>query len=301
MKKIVILVVVCIILVSIFAMKTNDSDMESASDIKESVELKEYDSITDFPYDDMEFLDKSWYEILENEYKKIDFSSTFIIGDVMLEEKSRDKYYKLINEESPFLYSETQEKLYLSELGKLQNFPAGTYKINELKYYYFDVDGDNVSELGVTNGVQFRCIFDYDESTDQVVLWKNLYSTWYGIMGTKKIYWNNGGTNKQFVVLQSNGLEEIKVSFFELNHYDLKNDKEEVVYMVGYPWYVQEDDMEEMKEQAYCTKDNRYYFRVTKEQYEALINPYERAEVESKENIKAVTFTYDEILEKLQD
>jgi hypothetical protein len=69
--------------------------------------------------------------------------------------------------------------------------------------------------------------------------------------------------------------------------------------MVSLPKYAafnQEDIMIELTNQAYFSKGNgTYYFRVTEEQFNALTKDYYEAAKLSRENIKEVTFTYDEL------
>ncbi len=55
---------------------------------------------------------------------------------------------------------------------------------------------------------------------------------------------------------------------------------------------------DEMKAQAiYDEADERYYFRVTKEQYIELTEKYFQACKDAIEAIKAVTYTYEELFE----
>ena len=68
------------------------------------------------------------------------------------------------------------------------------------------------------------------------------------------------------------------------------------VYMVEMPYYFEKEIEEDRVEMPYGTSNRRSkYYRVTKEQYEELTNDYFQALEEAKENLKQVTYTYEEL------
>lgn len=218
------------------------------------------------------------YIELKNVVEKIDFSSSFLLGEDLFGEE----YRQLILCNKPFWVPELSKEMYLSQLEQLDNFMLNSYEIDELVYYYFDIDGDEVAELGVTDGTNFKYFFDYSEQDKRVILWKDMSSTWYRVIGTSKISWNNGGNNIAFYNLDEWGNEEVTIKFYSEEVLNKKTGRAEIIYMVTMP-----------------NQDN--YFSVTKEQYEEITYRYFEAEVESKQKILDVSYSYQEVLELLNN
>lgn len=99
-----------------------------------------------------------------------------------------------------------------------------------------------------------------------------------------------------FDKLGKNGNEECTVSFATQVYFD-ENFKE--IYLMMLPKYNDKDKQveisEEIKKQGYCYEDN-YYFRVTKEQYEELTNEFFEASHIANEEIRKVTYSYEEMV-----
>ena len=102
-----------------------------------------------------------------------------------------------------------------------------------------------------------------------------------------------------FYELDGEGNEECTVYFFSKRIYNSKSDESYEVAMVSLPKYAafnQEDIMTELTSHAYYSKEQgTYYFRVTEEQFNVLTKDYYEAAKLSREKIKEVTFTYDEL------
>ena len=204
-RKTVAIIIMCVIVAGIFFfIKSNN-----IRDTEMPVDTNTYENVNNFPYEELEFVDSAAYKILKKEYEQIDFSSEFIVG----ENKFHKEYLQLIMCEKPFVTSEQQE-IYLNQFGQMNSFMLSSYNLEELTYYYYDADGDNISELGVTDGVNFIYVFDYDEEDEKITLCQDLCSTWYRIIGTKKITWNNGGTDILFYTSGQRSDEKKEVRFF---------------------------------------------------------------------------------------
>lgn len=246
-----------------------------------------------------EDVEEDIYAVIKSEYEKVDFSSSFELGENVFHEE----YLKLIQCNVPFVIPETGEEIYLNQLGQLDSFMLHSYDLEALEYYYYDIDGDRISELGVTDGVNFIYLFDYDEQNGQMVLWQDLCSTWYRVMGTGKVFWNNGGSDIVFYELDEQGNEKLSVYFYSEEFYNREKDTEEIRYMVALPQYSDEKEQSDISQHAayYDEGQQLCYFNVTKEEFEELTEEYFKAEQESKQNIKEVSHTYQEILGLLSE
>ncbi len=216
------------------------------------------------------------YAELKSAVDKIDFSSTFPPGEDLFGEE----YRQLILCKTPFWVPETGKEIYLNQLKQLDNFMLDSYELDELVYYYFDIDGDNVAELGVTDEINFRYLFDYSEQDKRIILWKEMSSTWYNIIGTRKICWNNGGNNIAFYSLGEDGKDEVTIRLYSWEGPNKETGLAEIYYTVTFP-------------------NQEEYFSVTKEQYEEITGRYFEAEKESRQKIGEVSYSYQEMLELL--
>ena len=73
-----------------------------------------------------------------------------------------------------------------------------------------------------------------------------------------------------------------------------QNDIEDYGYLVSLPEYIELRD--DMIEQA-IYKDERYYFRVTEQQFEELTKDYDEEVKGRKAALGAVTYTYTELFD----
>ena len=144
-------------------------------------------------------------------------------------------------------------------------------------------------------------IFKYIPQTDNFVLWYELFPSNYQLNGTRKVRWEGlgSGLSGVFYELDGEGNEECTVYFFSERIYNSKSDESYEVAMVSLPKYAasnQKDIMTELTSHAYYSKEQgTYYFRVTEEQFNVLTKDYYEAAKLSREKIKEVTFTYDEL------
>lgn len=253
-----------------------------------------------FPYEEIEPCSVSTYEILKEEYEKIDFSCEFQSGNLKIYDSYKKIYKRLLENEIEFIIPQTGEKYYLKEYKDIIPFREEKehYNVENYIYYFFDMDENGAPELCITDIYSFISIFKYDSQSEQIILWTSLKSSYYSLLGSRSYGWTPDGVNYGFYRTDESGTEIYSVSFYEREYYDEKTDQGAMAYMVGLPEYADLDEqiriLETMKSQAYMVS-GRYYFRITEEQYLELTKDYFETEHTAKENLKRVTYTYDEL------
>ncbi|WP_313259744.1 hypothetical protein [Lacrimispora sp.] len=276
------------------------SESATLDKIKKLENQQIYDSIDDFPYDSMGFADDNTFRIIKNVYGNINFYGEFNKGNIELYDYYKEKFIQLLNCTVKFKHIERGEEYYLNEYGCFKPYNNETFNLREYNYCFFDVNNDGAPELCIQEGSS-SYIFKYIPQTDDFVLWYELFPSNYQLNGTRKVRWEGlgSGLSGVFYELDAEGHEECTVYFFSKRIYNSKTDESYEVAMVSLPKYAafnQEDIMLELANQAYFSKGNgTYYFRVTEEQFNALTKDYYEAAKLSRENIKEVTFTYDEL------
>lgn len=260
------------------------------------------DGTHSFPFDQIKVVDDGTFEMIEQAYSEVDFYSEFKKGNENNYDFYKEKYRKLVTQEKPFFDNESKEICYLEELWHIKiDSEIHKYDPNNYVYYFFDIDEDDAPELCISDEVRFIYIFKYIKKSDRIILWYKMENTWLRLNGSKAIRWNYEGTRHEFYQLNKKGEEVITVSFFERIDYNEKLAQREVVYMTALPLYTKRHKnkgiTEEIKNKAYTNSedDERYYFRVTQEQYDALTEDYFKAEKLARENLKEVTYTYEEL------
>lgn len=257
--------------------------------------LRSYETITEFPYhdDNMIFANEKVYIQLREEYSKIDFFGHFESGNLAEYDYYIEKYSQLLDGNN--IYYNDDEMRYLKDLDYI-DFEDANFDLKDYDYLFFDMDGDDIPELCVTDGVRFYYIFKYLKETDRFVMWAELGSTYYSIMGSNKVGWNHFYEDCKFSQLDKNGEAEYRAAF----HQNWADSDNEVKCMVAFPQYRDKQKeiqlTKDMIEQAYYDEAWQfYYFRVTEEQYHELTQDFFAAEKSAEEKRDAVTYTYDEL------
>lgn len=277
------------------------SDFEIMNKIGAPEKSRIYDGIDDFPYQSMEFVDKVTFEMLKNIYENISFYGEFEKGNEGLYDYYKEKFLLLLNCTVKFKCNKDGEEYYITEYGRLkpQLYYDEFLDLRGFDYYFFDADGDDTPELCIcASGSTY--IFKYISQTDDFVLWYELDPSNYQLNGTKKIRWDglNSGLDQVFYELDKEGNEECIVYFFLKPIYNNKTNQTDIVGMVALPQYsaYSENIMIKLTNQAYFANSHKtYYYRVTEEQYDILTEGYYKARLLASENIKDVTFTYNEL------
>ena len=237
-------------------------------------------------YFEMLPVDEKTYETLKAEYAKVDFTTEFRKGDEKIYDEYLEKYVQLINNEIPY-WDEDGKEGYLKDIDSVKD-ANGEFIVENNNYYVFDIDGDNKQELYVRTLLNRIYVFKYEVSEDKMYVWYEEENTpYYYFLGTQAKAWSNGGLVHVFYKLDEYAEEDIIVMFEQFYDRNPKTNEGEVVYMVRLPEYA--DGSRELKmtrelqEQSYYI-NGKYYFRVTKEQFEGLTDVFfeMNSEVEEK-------------------
>ena len=258
-------------------------------------------------HDEIEFVSEEKFEEINNAYKEIDFFGEFEQGDKEKEEYYQEKFHQLLKDEVKFTLSE-ETQIYLSEYEALSAYPQNAAELafepEAYLYSFYDVNGDGIPELCINprEGKLYYYIFQYIEETDEIILRDTIDKMRYQLMGTKKTAFHNPESEREgYYRFYEQGEKEREVTFYRV--YETKTGELVEVYMVEMPYYFEKetegDKKKEWVETPYGTSNRRSkYYRVTKEQYEELTNDYFQALEEAKENLKQVTYTYEELFGK---
>lgn len=273
------------------------SQIESVPKVKGDIPERSYESFRDFPYENMDFADDETVAFLKDIYENIDFYGEFEMGDAALYDTYIEEYKKLVQNEVAFTIPETGKEYYLKEYDSLKVWGDEVFDPREFTYYLFDMDGDGAPELCIWNSSTY--IFKYDADANKTVLWEKINSPWERIHGTLKLRWNWEGVRYTLCELDKEGELSMGVYFMTEAFYSNGN----IAYLVTVPKYTDEKKQinitRAMKEQAYfCEEEQVYMFYITEEQYDELTEDFFKAEELSEENLKEVTYTYDDLFGK---
>ncbi len=263
----------------------------------EYVEENEHNYATwlDFPHDAMELADEELYSYLAESYSEIDWYGVFDKGDMDKYETYKNVFKELILQERTFINMETGEEMLLGDHDAIL-LPDGmdaTYDMEHYDYYFFDADGDGTQELTIL-GNETGMFFKYMEDEDQIVLCEEIKSGFYQLGGTGILLFSDGTTN-YFYQWNEDGEIECIVHFFTRS-YD-----GELVYCISLPEYTEAKQKvyipDKMKEIGYLDEsDNKYYVRVTEDEYNMLTGDFFGSYKQGEETIKELTYTYEEFL-----
>ncbi len=264
-------------------------------------EINSYSDFREFPYDDMEYATDGVFKVIKEIYEEIDFYSEFEKGDLKQYDFYKEKFKQLLTNKVMIYDKNTGQKVYFKDFS-LRYVSADIHDLENNFFYFFDIDGDGVPELCISDNRTFVCAFDYVVDKDEMVLWCSMISSYDSLNGTKTTRWDWDGSRNMLIKLTASGEEEMVLSFYWKDDFNRKKNREEMYYMVGLPLYSAKNDngniTNAMKEEAYYDESSTiYYFRVTEEQFDELTRDYFIAAEQADENIKEVTFTYQELFE----
>ena len=254
-----------------------------------------------YPPEEICFVNKDIYSVIKDAYSNVEWESKFETGDLAVYEFYKGKFRELLANEKPYYDEEEGRELFLKDYHYMQSV-FENQDTQGVDFYFFDMDEDGKPELGITT-VHFILIIKYDEENDRFLLWKKYESTYYEIHGSRTVRYDGIGLAScltyVFYKLDENGNEEYTVVFVTQAYFDEEIDDFKEVYLIMLPQYTDKDKQieitEDIKKQGYCYEDE-YYFRVTKEQYVELTNDFFEASNSADEEIKKVTYTYEEMV-----
>ena len=259
------------------------------------IEKRSYDSFSSsfFSHNgEIEFVDKATYNILKSAYDKVDFFWEIRTADTAVYDLYKKEYVKLIKGEADFYDRKTGEKLSMGDLQQEVN-------PEESLFMLFDMSGDGNPVLCITDGARYKYVFKYNPKSDRFILWSDLGSTWYGLAGTQKVFWSRFLENNIFYILDENGNPNCTVYFHSKVLMNDKTEQPEYAYMVSMPEYAGKTVKytKAMKSKQYFDEyHEKYFFRVTKEQYDQLVAGYFKSIDLAYQKTSTLTYTYEEML-----
>ena len=272
-------IVLCVSIIGCSGTEMEEPTVEQVDVEEITVETspKEHNYATwlDFPHDEMELADEELYSYLVESYSEIDWYGAFDKGDMEKYETYKNVFKELVLQERTFVDMESGEEMLLGDHNAilLPDDMDATYDMENYDYCIFDMNGDGTQELTIlANGT--RLFFKYLEDEDQIVLCEERNSGFYQLGGTGILLFSDGTTN-YFYQWNEDGEIECIVHFFTRT-YD-----GEPVCCISLPEY---------------TQDNKYYVRVTEDEYNMLTGDFFGSYKQGEETIKEVTYTYEEFL-----
>ena len=247
------------------------------------------------------YVDEEVFGIIKAAYLKVDFEGEFDKGNPDIYKEYREIFQRLVRNEAPYLDRKTGEETYLKDCTSFGYSPE-TAELESFEYIFFDIEGDGMQELFIRNSGR-NAAFKYDPEEEKIISWHigldgsdGSWGPWETLIGTGKV--QNNILMKDFNYYQYDESEKkvcsTTILFQALN-------SENMVYLVRIPEYADregEEVPEKIKSQGSFEQNNeKWYFRVTKEQYEELLQLHWDAYEAAEEKIKEVTYTYEKFLE----
>ncbi len=245
------------------------------------------------------YVDDELYAEIKDICSNIDFDVAFNPGDVTKYELYKEKYKNLIDDDSNCVrFDETREKWRCFDLGEFRTdifLKRRDYK-DEHRYYFFDMNGDENPELCVTDNRSFLYVLQYDEEKDQIVLWKEFIPGSVFFMGTLNVGFSSETGGDGLIRFDENGNRDWFVRFVAIGGEPARSDDENYGYLIYLPEYI-ELTYDMQKQAVYDVVEERYYFRVTEEQFKELTKDYYDAVKKAQDALDDVTYTYTELFE----
>lgn len=251
---------------------------------------------------DLPYADDETFAIIKEAYGNVEFAGVFEKGDTSVYDDYKSVFMKLLKNEMTFYDSETGKEICLKDFEGLMLYDKSTdrhtkYDVSQYKYIFFDIDEDGSPELGIRNSDNYNAvyIFRYDVETEKCFLWYTMYNGYYELFGSRKMAWIWDGKYITFYQLNANG--EVECETFGTSNW--KND-EVSQHTVMLPQYADKEKevpvTDAMKAQGiYERSTGQWFFRVTEAQYNELMEPYWEAYDLAEQEIKKVTYTYEEL------
>lgn len=303
--KIILLFIIAIVSLILFIFWTDSRHINTKNGIKEkelnlvqpSVENTKSKMIS--PYETVKYVDKKTFSIIKEAYDGIDFYGNFSQGDRSNFDYYRKLFLQLLDGKVEYEAADIEGNYYyhyIDEYGYLSD----DYDKHSYSYIFFDIDGDRAPELCITDHASFTYVFDYNKETNKFILWCDSHLQ---ILGTKK-YAVTSYPYYCLIELDEYGHEERRVQFAEFEYTDSSSKDRKTCYSVALPYKdaskVSEYLPKSLKEQAFREPEGEvYYFRVTKEQYNDLTKDFFISSDLAWNQIKNVTYTYDELFGNL--
>lgn len=242
--------------------------------------------------EDVPFVDDETFALIREAYEEVEYSAEFEKGNREVYGEYKQRFWKLIKNEIPFLNRETGEEVYIKDWYASNGwYVLEDFKSSYYGYYLFDMNGDGLPEMCMD-----YFVFAYDPDMDQCILWTRLSGNW--IVGTKKVMWNPDYDTDiyEFFQLDPDGNLELDTLFWA-EHSDLYHDD---INMVMFPNYADTAKRwkitEEMKRQGVFEESSgQWFFRITDEQLKELEQPYMEGLEQAWDRMQEERYTYEEL------
>ncbi len=235
---------------------------------------------------DNEFIDGKAFDYIKRVYADIDFSSDFKLGNKDIYDSYKEQYLKLLECEIPF---ELEENTYY-----IDEYIYGEYEPKNYNYYFFDMNNDSLPELCIEDKSGIIYIMAYSPVSKKIRLWHETASSWTELMGSEKLCFYSGTSpiKYAFYKLDNTGDTEYSIYLY------IEPSKSETKYYLTLPEYSKYNDYmnipKEIKKYS-LEKNSHFYYKITENQWNELTKELFKAKEASKENIKKVKFTYDQL------
>jgi len=256
--------------------------------------------------EDMPYIDNDMFQTIKEAYSAIDFYGEFEIGDIDLYDSYKAQYLRLLKCEIKFYDKYSRSEFYLNEFREMKTFADEIFDLNEYKYYYFDMDGDDSPELCISDESRFTYIFKYIPNTGNIILWRELFENGISILATKKLWRYNllAPATIFFICLNQLGEIDYEICFYGEGYYNHDKGQEDEILAVTLPEYTDKSKNVILSEKAknFATRvdflDEYFYYRVTREQWDELTRDYYASRALSQEKIKKVRYSFNELFNK---
>lgn len=267
---------------------TNSSELINNSNYKtyRSDEIK---------FQDLKCVNEKTYKKIADICSNIDFMGNFKSIDLKEDSFYRGQYLKVLKGDESYIDR-------LEEKGESDLVEFDPKNIKEYTYYYFDMNGDEVPELIISDdNMKYTDIFSFNTKTNKVELLDIEKAGSSFFLGNNKMgAWYDGtGLTYEFYDIDKNGNKNSKIFFYSEGYLNDITKQEEAVYMVGFGEGSEEIEnykslAKEMGEQLF-EENSTYFLRISKEQYDQVTQNYFKSRKAAEENIKKVTYTFDEL------
>lgn len=242
------------------------------------------------------------FETIRAIYQRIDYSAEPESVERQIYRDYQKKFRELIRNEKPFWNRETGKEIYVGDWK--DDFGYVRIHVEEASYYLVDASGDGLPQLCVQGRhAPGTVVFQYHPDTDTFSLWmdsQNGAGEEKELTGIRKAMNHPDYASEvcEFFQLSADGETESSAFFFE----EYMPGKEEGVYMVMLPAFAdpakEAPVTKEMKQQGiYEIPRGRWWFRITKEQFEELAEPYLAAYEAAQEWQRRERLSYGEFIE----
>lgn len=245
-------------------------------------------------YEDLDFIDENIFKVISEVNSGINYYGAFENEDIADSKSIMEKYYNAVIGNEAYI-DIPKEKGYLE--GKFN-----TIRPDECTYYYFDMDKDGIRELIISDNTRYVYFFKYDVINNEIELICTTRTT-IQLLGDNKISdWRGGvGFMYSYYELDKDCEMKSEIRFYSESYINNKIHREDEVFMVGFP-----EDSEVIEKLKKMPKERKvevyyddftgtHYFKITEEQYNQLTEDYFKSKKEAEENIKKVTYSFDDL------